>query len=140
MGSESTEDIATGLLGLTRSEWGETAIVAGLALGAIVMAIVVAFVATRIVHYFTRSSESQLDDQISEAIRRPFIAFVAVAGVASALQTLSYLEDEGEWVPAIARALLVIIVAVAVRRVLLIVVTWQALRAGMGAGRLHPGT
>jgi len=138
---ESDEvDIDTGLRGLTSAEWGETAIAAGIALSVIVVAVIVAFVATRVVHSFTRSSESQLDELIGRAVRRPFILLAAIGGISGGLRTLSYLEDAEGWIGRIALTLMVLVVAIAIRRVLLILIQWQVAKPGLDDGRLHPGT
>lgn len=130
---------AVGRLGLTRSEWLETAVVAGIALGAVTFAIIVAFLAPRIVHSITHANEWQLDDRIGSAIRLPFVLASIVAAVGGGLQSLSYIEDGG-WIGRATAALLVLIAAVTIRRVLLILVRWQAGRPSLSGSRLHPGT
>lgn len=126
--------------GLTRDEWIETAVTAAIALGVITMGFILAAIATRVVHYFTRSTESRLDDLLARAVRRPFVLLVAIWGVALALESLSYLRDDRNWVTRIALALTVLVVTATVRRVLVILVEWQAHRPGFGRGKLHPGS
>lgn len=127
------------VLGLTESEWMETLAAAAIAVGAIVAAMVAAAVITRIVHALTHSTETELDDRIGRVLRRPFVLLVAIWGIAAALRTLSYLDIE-EWVSQGAIALTVLVVTVAIRRVLVILLEWQAARPGFANGKLHPGS
>lgn len=131
---------AAAWLGLTRAEWVETGIAVAVVFGAIALAAIVAFVATRIIHAVTRSTETQLDDQLGHAVRSPLIALITVGAVGSALQTLSYLPDEDRWIPRVTASLIVLVVAIAMRRILLVLIHWQTARPGLGDGRLHPGT
>ncbi|MGE3961945.1 MAG: mechanosensitive ion channel family protein [Dehalococcoidia bacterium] len=126
--------------GLTRDEWMETAVAAAIAFGSIAAALVLAAVTTRIVHAFTHSTESDLDDSIGDALRRPFVLFVGTWGVAVGLHTLSYLGDGRELIRRGALALTVLVVTITVRRVLVILLEWQSARPGLSRGKLHPGS
>ncbi|MCA9857167.1 MAG: mechanosensitive ion channel family protein [Dehalococcoidia bacterium] len=126
--------------GLTQDEWMETAVAAAIAGGAIVAAFVLAAITTRIVHYFTHSTETDLDDTLGDAMRRPFVLFVAIWGVAIALETLSYIGNGSDLIRKGALALTVLVVTLTVRRVLVILLEWQAARPGTSNGKLHPGS
>ncbi len=127
------------LFGLTRDEWLETALAAGIVVAVIVIAALFASLITRSVHFFTRSTESQLDDRIAERLRRPFVLLVAIWGLAIGIGTLSYGQQHASEVRKAAIAFSVIVVAVALRRVLVELLNWQAAKPG-GTGRLHPGS
>jgi len=126
--------------GLTQDEWMETAVAAAIAGSAIVAAVILAAVTTRIVHAFTHSTETDLDDMLGDAMRRPFVMFVAIWGIAAGLQTLSYLGDGQEWISKAALAFTVLVVTVTVRRVLVILLEWQSARPDANRGKLHPGS
>ncbi len=127
-------------ISLTRNEWTETAVAAAIALGAIGAALILAAVARRVVHVFTRSTETDLDELLGDTLRRPFVLFVAIWGVAIALHTLSYLDDSRGVVRKAALALTVLVVTITARRVLIILLEWQADRPGIHRGKLHPGS
>ncbi|MCK9487136.1 MAG: mechanosensitive ion channel family protein [Dehalococcoidia bacterium] len=125
--------------GLTRDEWLETALAAGIMVTVILVATLVAAVAGRIVHRFTRATESQLDDHIAAGVRTPFVLLAAIWALASGSGTLSYAQGHMAWMTRAGIALSVIVVAVAFRRVLVDLLEWQAGRPGAG-GKLHPGS
>ncbi len=127
------------LFGLTRDEWLETAIASGVALGGVAIALVLAVTITRVVHTFTRSTESQLDDRLAARLRTPFVLLISVWALATAAGTVSYVADHGASVRRAAVAISVLVVAIAIRRVLLEVLDWQVARPGL-SGRLHPGS
>lgn len=127
------------LFGLTRDEWLETAVAAGIVVTGILIAVTVAAVASRIVHRFTRATESQVDHRIAAGIRTPFVLLVTGWAVAGAFGTLSYARGHLDWMTSATVAFSVVVVAVAVRRVLVELLEWQAARPGQ-AGKLHPGS
>jgi len=126
--------------GLTQDEWMETVVASAIAVGAIGAALVLAAVTTRIVHYFTHSTETHLDDMIGAALRRPFVMFVAIWGIVVALHTLSYIARGHDMITRAGIALAVLVVMLAVRRILVILLEWQAARPGLSHGKLHPGS
>ncbi len=126
--------------GLTRDEWTETAVATAIAVGVVLAAFLVTAVTTRVVHTLTQSTEIDLDDRLGAAVRRPFILIVAIWGAVVAVQTLSYVEDGQDWIATVGVVLSVLIVTVVVRRVLVILVEWQASRPGLMQSRLHPGS
>ena len=125
---------------LTRDEWMEAAVAAGIAIGVIFAAVVVAALVTRVVHTLTHSTETDLDDLIGAAVRRPLVLFVGIWGVVIAAQTVSFIEDAHEGILTAGLVLTVIIVTVTVRRVLVILLEWQAARPGLTQSKLHPGS
>lgn len=125
---------------LTRDEWIEAAIAAGAAVGVIVAAIAVAALVTRVVHQLTHSTETHLDDLIAGAVRRPLVLFVGIWGVVIAAQTVSFLEDSHAGILTAGLVLTVLVVTVAIRRVLVILIEWQAARPGISQSKLHPGS
>lgn len=125
---------------LTRAEWIETLVAATGVLVGIVIAMILAFGIVRVVHRITRSSESQLDDRLADSLRGPFVFLVGVWVIATGVATLSYAGDEQESVRRIALALSVLVVAVAIRRVVIEVLNWQATRPDALSGKLHPGS
>jgi len=126
--------------GLTRDEWTETAVATAIAVGVVLAAFVFTAVTTRVVHALTQSTETDLDDRLGAAIRRPFIMFVGIWGAVIAVQTLSYVQDGQEWIATAGVVLTVLIVTVTIRRVMVILVEWQAARPGLTRSKLHPGS
>jgi small-conductance mechanosensitive channel len=125
-------------LGLTNAQWLETAVAAAVLAAVITFALMVAAVAPRVVHYFTRASERQLDAALGRAVRWPFVLVITILATRGAIGMLSYVEDERGRVGRVAVILTVLVVSIAVRRVLVLLVEWQAQRPG--GGKLHPGT
>ncbi len=127
-------------LSLTRDEWMEAAVAAGIAVGVILGAIVVTALVTRAVHALTHSTETDLDDLLGRAVRRPLVLFVGIWGVVVAAQTVSFIEGAHAGILTAGVVLTVLVVTVTVRRVLVILIEWQAARPGLSQSKLHPGS
>lgn len=126
-------------LGLTRDEWMETGLAVLLALGALTIAYLIAALLARITHAVMHSTETALDDHIAAALRRPVVFVVGVWAVIGSIETLSYIGDSSVWLTRTAVGLTVLAVTVTVRRILVILLEWQAARPGSN-GKLHPGS
>lgn len=125
---------------LTRDEWIETAIAAGVVVGVLVLAFLFTALVIRLVRALLRRTKSSMDDQVAAALRVPFILLAGIWGVAGALFTISYISQGDErWITRMATALTVLVVTFSVRRVLVIMLEWQAARPG-SKGKLHPGS
>ncbi|MCK9495362.1 MAG: mechanosensitive ion channel [Dehalococcoidia bacterium] len=125
---------------LTRDEWIETAIAAGVVVGVLVLAFLFTALVIRLVRALLRRTKSGMDDQVAAALRVPFILLAGIWGVAGALFTISYISQGDErWITRMATALTVLVVTFSVRRVLVIMLEWQAARPG-SKGKLHPGS
>ena len=108
----------------------ETGIAIGFAVGGIVLAWFVALFSRRVVHAFTKSTETEVDDLIVDAVRGPLIAFIAIQGVYIGLLTLSYLDDHGGTIRLVWVAIMLVLVVTAVRRLVLEMLDWFARRPG----------
>jgi small-conductance mechanosensitive channel len=116
---------------VTRDQLTETAEAAAIFLGALVLAWIVAALSKRIVHVFTQSTTTELDDLIVDAVRVPLIAFIAIQGLYVGLLTLSYLDDHNGTLRHAWVALMLLLVVIAVRRLLLDLLNWFAHRPGI---------
>ncbi|HJM89360.1 MAG TPA: mechanosensitive ion channel family protein [Dehalococcoidia bacterium] len=102
----------------------ETLIAAGIFLGSIVVARVVAALLRRIVHHYTHATQTKLDDDLVAAVRMPLILLIVVEGLFTGLRVLSYLDDrrdliDGAWV-----ALSLLLAIVTAQRLLSALLTW----------------
>jgi small-conductance mechanosensitive channel len=125
---------------LTRAEWTETLIAAAGVFVGIVVTMILAFGIVRIVHRITRSSESPLDDRLADSLRGPFVFLVGVWVIATGAATLSYAGDQQEWIRRVALGFSVLTVAIGIRRAVIEVLNWQAMRPDAMNGKLHPGS
>ena len=83
-------------LDITRDQAIETAIAAGIIVAGVLVAWAVVALLRRVVHHYTRSTETQLDDQLVDAVRMPLLLFVFGEAVFLAARTLSYLDQQRE--------------------------------------------
>lgn len=124
---------------LTGYDWTETVVALSIFGGAILFALALTVVIPRLVHLVTRSSETDLDEVVGRALKRPFVLLAAIWGAASGFEVVSYVDDPGDWITRSAVAVSILVVTVVVRRVALIILNRQATRGGRH-GRLHPGS
>lgn len=115
---------------ITREQLTETGEAAAIAAAALVLAWFVALLSRQVVHAFTNSTETDLDDVIVDAVRGSLIAFVAVQGIYVGLLTLSYLDDHGGTIRRIWVAAMLLLVVIAARRLLVGLLNWYAERPG----------
>ncbi len=118
---------------LSRDDLTETGIAVGIAVGGLVLAWLVAKLARRVIHAFTKSTETEIDDLIVDAIRGSVIAFIAIQGVYIGLLTLSYLDDHRVSIRRVWVALMLLLVIMAIRRLVLDLLDWFARRPGTEA-------
>lgn len=115
---------------LTESELRETAVALGIVVGGFLVAWLVAKLSRRVVHLFTHTTETDVDDVLAEALRGPIVWLIALQGAHLGLRTLSYLDPhvgtlEQSWF-----ALTLIVVVIAARRVVLAMLDWLSRRPG----------
>lgn len=126
--------------GLTRAEWGETAVAFGLVLLAAVAARLLAVTLRWAVHRVTRATQRDLDEALAGALRGPLVLLVFAQALFLALRTLSYL---GPHYPRLERAWLATTVAVvtyAAQRIVSRSLVWYASRPSVAGRRLDGRT
>ena len=129
------------LLALTRTQWIETGVAGGIFVAALVLAIVIAAAARRVIHHYTRGAGMELDDLVVGALRGPAAALVVVQGVALALGSLSYLDRDAALVRRLWLAATLAICVLATQRGLAHLMQWYAGRTASDRGpRLDPRT
>ena len=116
---------------VTQAQLEETAVAAGIAVGGFVLAWLVSRLSRVVIHVFTKTTETEIDDVLANALRGPIVAFIAVQGLDIALRTLSYLDEHTETIQRTAFALTLIIVVIAARRLVLELVDWLSTRPGV---------
>jgi MscS family membrane protein len=102
----------------------ETLIAAGIFLGSIVVARIVAALLRRIVHHYTRATQTQLDDDLVAAVRMPLILLIVVEGLFSGLRMLSYLDDRRDLIDGVWVALSLLLAIVTGQRLISTLLTW----------------
>jgi small-conductance mechanosensitive channel len=115
-------------LDISRAQVDETLVALAIAVAGLVVAWIVARLTRLVVHSFTHSTRTDLDDGLADALRGPFILFIALQGIHLALRTLSYLEDHRDTIEQAWFALMILVVVFAVRRVVIALVEWFARR------------
>lgn len=118
---------------LSQSQLEETALAAGIAIGGFVLAWLVSRLSRMVIHVFTKTTETEIDDILANALRGPIVAFVALQGLFIALRTLSYLDQHSDTIERSWVALALMIVVIAARRVVLELVDWLSTRPGVSA-------
>ncbi len=111
-------------LDITRDQAIETAIAAGIIVAGVLAALAVATLLRRVVHHFTRATETQLDDQLVDAVRMPLLLFVFGESVFLAARTLSYLDQQRETFDRLWGAATLLVGVVLAQRLLAALLTW----------------
>ena len=126
--------------GLTRAEWGETAVAFALVLLAAAAARLVAVALRWAVHQVTRATHRDLDDALAEALRGPLVLLVFAQALFLALGTLSYIEPHHPRLQNVWLAVTVAIVTVAMQRIVSRLLVWYVSRPGTAGRRLDART
>lgn len=126
--------------GLTRAEWGETAVAFALVLLAAAVARLLATALRWAVHRVTRAVHGDLDEALAGALRGPLVLLVFAQALFLALRTLSYIEPhhprlERAWIAAT-----VAIVTFATQRIVSRLLAWYASRPSAAGRRLDGRT
>lgn len=109
---------------VARGDIAQTAVAIGIVVGGFIAARVVSALLTRIIHRFTRSTKSELDDQLVGTVRGPLIAFVVVQAIFIGLRTLSYLDDHRDTLEEVWVAVILVFAVLLVARVAAVLLTW----------------
>ena len=102
----------------------ESAIAAGIFAGGVVAAVLLAAVLRRIVHRYTRATETTLDDTILRALRTPVLVLVVVQGAYIASRALSYLDAHRQTVEQLWLAVTLLIAVLTAQRLISSLLTW----------------
>ncbi len=121
--------------GLTRAEWGETAVALGLVLLAAAAARLLTMALRWGVHRVTRAAHRDLDEALAGALRGPVVLLVFAQALFFALRTLSYLGPHRPRVDQVWVAATVAVVTFATQRIVSRLLTWYTGRSSAG-GRL----
>lgn len=122
--------------GLTRAEWGETAIALGLVLLAAAAARLLTMALRWGVHRVTRAAHRDLDEALAGALRGPVVLLVFAQALFFALRTLSYLGPHRPRVDQVWVAVTVAVVTFATQRIVSRLLTWYTGRPSVAGGRL----
>lgn len=122
--------------GLTRAEWGETAIALGLVLLAAAAARLLTLALRWGVHRVTRAAHRDLDEALAGALRGPVVLLVFAQALFFALRTLSYLGPHRPRVDQVWVAATVAVVTFATQRIVSRLLTWYTGRSNVAGGRL----
>ncbi len=122
--------------GLTRAEWGETAIALGLVLLAAAAGRLLTMALRWGVHRVTRASHRDLDEALAGALRGPVVLLVFAQALFFALRTLSYLGPHRPRVDQVWVAATVAVVTFATQRIVSRLLTWYTGRSSVAGGRL----
>ena len=112
----------------------ETLIAAGIFLGSIVVARIVAALLRRIVHHYTRATQTQLDDNLVAAVRMPLILLIVVEGLFFGLRMLSYLDDRRDLIDGVWVALSLLLAIVTAQRLISTLLTWYGATVAQRTG------
>jgi len=116
---------------VTLTQLEEAAVAAAIAIGGFVLAWLISRLSRAVIHAFTKTTVTEIDDVLANALRGPVVAFIALQGLFIGLRTLSYLDQHANTIRQTWGALALIIVVVAVRRVVLELVDWLSTRPGV---------
>ena len=109
---------------ILREQLIETAIAAGIVVTGVAIAWLVASLLRRIVRFYTRGTETEIDDQLVDAVRGPLLLFVVLVAVRIALETLSYLDPERATIATTWNAAALVVGVIVVQRISAVLVTW----------------
>jgi small-conductance mechanosensitive channel len=116
---------------LSQAQLEETALAAAITVGGFVLAWFVSRLSRIVIHAFTRTTDTEIDDILANALRGPVVWFIALQGLFIGLKTLSYLDQYADTIQRTWVALALMIVVIAARRVVLELVDWLATRPGV---------
>ncbi len=111
-------------LNIDRDQVIEIAIAAGIFVGSVVLARVLASVLGRIVHHYTRAAETRLDDLVIQAVRAPLLVLIVVQGAFLALSTLRYVEDQRATLENLSVAATLLLSVLLAQRLMSALLTW----------------
>lgn len=104
------------------------AIEAGIAVaifaGSILFALLASAILRRVVHRYTRASETQLDDDVIAAVRFPLLTFIVVEGAFIALRALSVLDGHRGTIRQVWVAISLLLAVMLTQRLLSALLTW----------------
>ena len=109
---------------VTSEQLIETAIAAAIVVAGVAIALVTSNLLRRIVHHYTRATETEIDDQLVRAVRAPLLLFVVLVAGRIALGTLSYLDAQRDTIGTLWNAVALIVGIVVVQRTSAVLVTW----------------
>ncbi len=127
-------------VGLTRAEWGETAVALGLVLAAAAAARVLAIALRWAIHRVTRATHRDLDEALAEALRGPLVLLVFAQALFPALRSLSYLGPHHQRIERWWIAATVAVVTLALQRIVSRLLRWYAARPSAAGRRLDTRT
>ena len=111
-------------LDITRDQAIESAIAGGIVVAGVLAAWMVAALLRRVVHHYTQATETQLDDQLVNAVRTPLLLFVFGESVFLAARTLSYLDEQRETFDRLWGAVTLLVGVVLAQRLFSALLTW----------------
>lgn len=118
-------------ISITRAQFEETLTAIAIAGAALILAWLVARLSRYVIHIFTRTTQTEVDDVLANALRGPIVWFIALQGFYIAARTLSYLDHDAETIRRTWFALALIIVVIGARRVVLELLDWLSKRPGV---------
>ena len=107
----------------------QTAIAAGIIVVSFIAARIVAALTRRIVHHYTKMTETDLDDYLVQAVRTPLTFLVFLHGTLFALRRLDYLDGLRSEIDRTGTALTFLLAMIALQRVVGGVLEWYAAHA-----------
>lgn len=125
---------------LTPAEWVETATVAAIFGGALVLSMLLPPLIGAIVRRFGRFGGPEVADMVVRALRGPVGALILVQAFFGGLTTLSYLEPHRPMIDRLWLAATITVLIVATQRVVTRLTQWYAERSVRGRSRIDPRT
>ena len=116
---------------MSQAQLEETALAAGIVVGGFILAWLVSRLSRVVIHSLTKTTDTDIDDLLANALRGPVVWFIALQGLFIGLRTLSYLDPHTRTVEQFWVALALMIVVIAARRVVLELVDWLSTRPGV---------
>ena len=102
----------------------EMGIAVAILVGGVLIAWLFAALLRRVVHRYTRATETQLDDDVVQAVRVPLLLMMIVGAAFVALRTLSYLDGHRETIERVWVAATLLLSVLIVQRLLSALLTW----------------
>ena len=111
---------------ITRDDLVETAIFVGIVIAGVIIARIISALLGRIVHRFTHATETELDDQVVAALRRPLVLMIGWQAIFIGTRVPSYLDNHERTIERLWLAITLLVAVFVVQRIVQVLLTWYA--------------